>query len=271
MNTVMTVPATNAAMPAIDARVAGRRGLNPTLLRIELLRVLRNKRTMIFTLIMPIGLYFLFGAGQKYSGQGAGNGNVAGDILTSMALYGAMTATAVGGAIVASERALGWSRQLRVTPLSGTAYIATKAIVALTVAAIPVLVMLPIGVATGARVGSPVDWVAMMLLTWLGSSVFAAFGLAMGYLIPSENAMQFTGPLMAVMAMCGGIFVSDDGTGFFHTFSMWTPMWGVGRIAHMPQLGWSSYGWQAPLSMVAWLAIFTGVAVWGFRRDTARV
>ena len=36
--------------------------------------------------------------------------------MISMAVYGAMLATTSGGAMVSIERALGWSRQLRLTP-----------------------------------------------------------------------------------------------------------------------------------------------------------
>ena len=33
-------------------------------------------------------------------------------------------------------------------------------------------------------------WVVTALAVWLGSLLFAAFGLFMGYLLPSENVMQ---------------------------------------------------------------------------------
>ena len=61
----------------------------------------------------------------------AGNGNVTAFVMISMAIYGAMLATTSGGAMVAIERAAGWSRQLRLTPLRPTAYIAVKLITAM--------------------------------------------------------------------------------------------------------------------------------------------
>ena len=39
-------------------------GFNRTLLRLELMRVLRNRRTIIFTLIFPTAMFFVFGSGQ---------------------------------------------------------------------------------------------------------------------------------------------------------------------------------------------------------------
>ena len=120
--TIMTTAVSDAAEPAYAARAERRvppmGGLNPTLLRIELLRVLRNRRTMIFTLVMPAVFYLIFGVSQSYADQDAGRGNVAAYIMISMAAYGAMIASTGGGAMVATERAQGWSRQLRLTPLS---------------------------------------------------------------------------------------------------------------------------------------------------------
>ena len=69
-----------------------------------------------------------------------GHGNVAAYIMVSMALYGAALTAASAGAMVAMERAMGWSRQLRLTPLSPVVYILMKAIVALVMGALAVAV-----------------------------------------------------------------------------------------------------------------------------------
>ncbi len=60
-------------------------------------------------------------------------------ILVSMALYGAALTAAAGGSMVAMERAMGWSRQLRLTPLNPVVYIVMKALVALAMGAIAIL------------------------------------------------------------------------------------------------------------------------------------
>ena len=51
--------------------------------------------------------------------------------MVSMALYGGALIAAATGAGVALERSLGWSRQLRLTPLNPAVYITMKAFVAL--------------------------------------------------------------------------------------------------------------------------------------------
>ena len=59
--------------------------------------------------------------------------------MISMAVYGAMVGTTSGGAAVAVERSLGWSRQLRLTPLQPVAYVAMKVLTAMTLGLIAVV------------------------------------------------------------------------------------------------------------------------------------
>src|SRR4051794_24101554 len=103
-------------------------GFSPTVLGLELRRMMRNKRAMIFTLIMPCALYLTFGSNGTLRNQDLGNGlgNYSAAVMVSMAMYGAMIACTSGGATVSVERAAGWSRQLRLTPLNPGAYVTMK-------------------------------------------------------------------------------------------------------------------------------------------------
>lgn len=112
-------------------RVPPMGGFNTTMLAIELRRMLRNRRTLIFALVLPSALYFVFGSGsqgsEKLGGDSVPGSNVAAYLMVSMALYGGAMIAASTGAGVAVERALGWSRQLRLTPLNPAVYILVKA------------------------------------------------------------------------------------------------------------------------------------------------
>jgi ABC-2 type transport system permease protein len=264
----------SSAVTDVSAREARRvpamGGLNTTLLRIELLRVLRNRRTMIFTLVMPAVFYVIFGVGQAYSSQNAGRGNVAAYIMISMAAYGSMIAATGGGAMVATERAQGWSRQLRLTPLSPVVYVGVKILTAMMLGALAVIVVFLCGRFTSARMDTAGLWLLTALIAWAGSVVFASFGLFMGYLLPSENVMQFIGPALALLAFAGGLFVPlEDGTALA-TIAAFTPMFGISALAHAPLTG-DPLQWSWVVNVLAWLAIFGGGAIWRFRKDTARV
>jgi len=236
-------------------------GFSATFVGIELRRLLRNRRTVIFTLIMPAVMFLLFGSKA---------GDAAPYVLVSMAVYGAMLATTAAGAAVSVDRAAGWSRQLRLTPLRPVAYMAVKLILAMTVGAVSVGVAFAVGAGSGVRLPAG-TWVACGLLAWVCALVFAAFGLFMGYLLPSENVMQILGPVLGVLSLAGGLFVPVDQMGsVFATVARFTPVYGVGEIARYPLVHQGSLP-LAVLNLVTWTAVFTAGAVWRFRRDTARV
>jgi ABC-2 type transport system permease protein len=244
-------------------------GFNATLLRLELRRLLRNRRTVIFTLVMPPVFYLIFGTNASYRTQSVGSGNVTAYIAVSMAVYGAMLACTAGGAVVSVERAQGWSRQLRLTPLKPVAYVLAKALVAMVTGLVSVLVVFLVASVTHAQMPLHV-WVECGVVAWLGSLVFAAFGLFMGYLLPAENVMQILGPVLAVLAFAGGLLVPlDDGT-LFATLAQFTPLYGLATLSRLPLTG-DGNGWTALLNLVVWGGLFTAGAAWRFRRDTARV
>ncbi len=256
-------------------------GLNRTILFIELRRVLRNKRTVIFTLIFPVVMFLFISstipAGEESMGTNV-LANVGAYIMVSMAVYGAVMATTAAGASVSIERAAGWSRQLRLTPLSPTAYILLKALMALIVGVLATLVTFAVAALTHkAHIPDATVWLQCGLIIIGGALVFAAFGLFMGYLLPAENAMQFLGPILALLSIFGGIFtgpLSTDST--FGKIAQFTPIYGLGQIAHWPLTLTTSGGHDAfkmawVVNLLVWALVFVAGATWRFRKDTARV
>ncbi|CAB4719140.1 MAG: ABC transporter permease [Actinobacteria bacterium] len=243
-------------------------GFNTTVLRIELRRMLRNRRTIVFTLVLPAALFFSFG-GQSDWNDDVGHGNVAAYVMVSMALYGAALTAASGGASVAMERALGWSRQLRLTPLHPAVYIVMKALLALALGAVAITTVNLAGVVQGKPDMAIGTWVACALLTLVCTLVFAALGVFVGYLVPGENAMQVLGPGLAVFSFLGNVFIPMDAGSTIYRVAQWTPMFGVAEISRAPLTG--DLAWTAVLNAVVWLALFVAGAAWRMSKDTARV
>jgi ABC-2 type transport system permease protein len=232
--------------------------------------MMRNRRTVILTFVLPAVLFLLFGTNAANRAEKAGAGNVTGYILVSMAVYGAMLATTSGGAMVSIERAAGWSRQLRLTPLKPVAYVAVKLTLAMIIGAVSVAVAFTVGAFSGAQL-PPHAWVECGLLAWLCALVFAAFGLFMGYLLPSENVMQILGPILGVLSCAGGLVAPRGTVGpTIAPIAKFTPVYGVGELARYP-LVHDGNVWLAIANVAAWTAIFSAGAMWRFRRDTARV
>ena len=258
--TTTTVP--DRAVPPLG-------GFTPTFLALELRRLLRNRRTVIFSLVLPVVFFLIFGRGQPYSDDPAGSGNVVAYLMISMAVYGAMLGTTATGAMVSVERAQGWSRQLRLTPLRPVAYIAVKVLTATVVGLASIGAVYLAGSLSGAHLPAAV-WVETALIAWAGSLVFAAFGLFMGYLLPAENVMQILGPVLALLAFAGGLFIPVDGMGEpIRTVAQFTPVYGLNELVHAPLGG--GVGWGAVANVVVWAGLFVAGAAWRFRRDTARV
>lgn len=250
-------------------------GFNLTYLGIELRRKLRNRRTLIFTLVFPVAMYVLIGYPQRDIALGPtpvsrGGISIGAYIMVSMALYGAMMSATAAGSAVAVERAQGWSRQLRLTPLNPAANVATKIIAGLVVGLLAVVATYVAGAITGVRMPAA-DWILSGLAAWiLGSLVFTALGLMCGYLIPGENAMQLTSIAVVFLSFIGGLFYPlSSMPQALQDIARWTPVYGIGELARAPLTG-SSFDALGLMNAIAWLVIFSAATAMLFSRDTKR-
>jgi ABC-2 type transport system permease protein len=242
-------------------------GFNLTFLYLEIRRVLRNRRTVIFTLVLPIVLFLLLRSSKRIAG--ANNAELTASTMIGIGVYGAMLAATAGGALVSIERALGWSRQLRITPLRPVAYIAIKLLIAMLLGLVSITVVYVAGRIDGVQMAAQ-TWLLTGLLAWVAALVFASFGLFVGYLLPSENVMQIIGPILGVFALVGGLFVPTSLLpSAIQNIAPYTPPYGVAQIARYPLVG-GSFDVTWILSVVAWTAAFSLGAIYLFRRDTRR-
>lgn len=242
-------------------------GFNLTFLWLEMRRLFRNRRTVLLTLLVPIALFFLFRSRKFVAGPSAAELTAAS--MIGIAVYGAMLSATSGGALVSVERALGWSRQLRLTPLRPPAYIAIKMINAMLLGLASVAIVYGAGALSGVQMSWSV-WLLSGLLAWLAALVFASFGLFMGYLLPTENVMQVIGPVLGVFALVGGLFVPVTLLpATIQDIAAYMPPYGVAQIARYPLEG-GSFELSWVVSVVLWTLLFSAGAAFLFRRDTKR-
>jgi ABC-2 type transport system permease protein len=259
-------PVTPRPLDARQAPTLG--GFNMTFLAIEIRRLARNRRTVIVTLVMPVVLFLLFRA-RKGAVLPGGIEFTAAATLVGIAVYGSMLAATSGGARVSIERALGWSRQLRLTPLRPAAYIAIKLLTAMLLGLVSVTVVYVVGALDGVQMTLS-TWLLTGALAWAASFVFAAFGLFMGYLLPSENVMQVIGPVLAVFSLFGGLFIPLSLLpSLMQDVAPFMPTYGVAAIARYPLVG-GAFDPTWLLSVVVWTSLFAAAAMLLFRRDTSR-
>jgi ABC-2 type transport system permease protein len=247
--------------------------MNATFTLLEMRRITRDWSGMFFTAVLPAFFYLIFGATVDARSETIGNGNVAMYVMISMAAYGAVTATTSIGGQAALERQQGWGRQLGLTPLADSSYIAMKALIAMTVASVPILLTYALGVATGAR-GTARAWVLSGLLCLVGSAVFAVYGLLIGTAFRSEAAVGAASGTMVIFAFLGNLFIPLSGV--LLTVAKFTPLYGYAALARYPLTeGYLPDGsrdplWVPVLNVVAWLTIFGLGAVHFVRRGRER-
>jgi ABC-2 type transport system permease protein len=265
------VSSPSTAVGALERKPPPYGGLSLTILRLEIRRRLRNRRTVIFTLVLPVLFFLAFGLNNSYARLRVGHGNESAFVMISLGLYGAVASTASGGAMVSIERAAGWSRQLRVTPLSPLVYIVIKMLTALAIGAGSVFSVYVVGGLTN-KVSMPLHlWIITALCVWIGSLLFAAFGLFMGYLLQSENVMQIMGILLSLCAFGGGLFIPiNQFSAPVRRVATFTPLFGLNELVHLPLVG-GTPDWTWIVNVLAWLVIFGIGAALLFRRDTTRV
>ncbi len=244
--------------------------MNPLLAfgRFELLRLVRSWRFLAVTVGFPVVFYMLF-LGDHHAGTVVG-GTVQWRtyLMVSMCSFGALVAALnAGGTRLAGERATGWSRQLRVTPLPPWSYVAVKVTVSMLVV-LPVLILVEVVGATFGTVSlSPALWIELTLLLWVAALPFAVLGVLIGFVVNPETAYPVVTVLMFVLGYFGGLFnpvpsmpaplrAAAQALPSFHNASL-----GVGLLSRQ---GLGSVHW---LVLGAYGAVLGLAIVWFHRRE----
>lgn len=248
--------------------------MNVTYWALDLRRTLRDVTNIFFIVGLPLIMYLVFGSAQSYTDEPLLRGNVGAAVMVSMAVYGAVTATTAISGGAALERFQGWGRQLGLTPWSGAGFVVTKSAVAMTIAAVPVLTVGIAGAATGAQ-ATPLAWVLSLGAAWLGSAVFAGYGLSAGMAFRSESALGVAGGSLVLLGFAGNLFLPLSGV--MLDIARFTPLYGVNALARYPLTGGqiangvSDPLWLPVLNVVAWALILGVTAALLVRRRRGRI
>jgi ABC-2 type transport system permease protein len=188
--------------------------------------------------------------------------------MVGLAAFGTMNAMLATGSRIAADRAAGWNRQLRVSPLSPAAYIGTKVVTGYLLAGLSILVLYACGIILGVSLEAG-RWVSMTALLLVGLIPFAALGIALGHLITLDSIGPAVGGLVGLLALLGGTWFPITGHGLLHYLAQALPSYWLVQASHegIGDGGWGIDGW---LVMTLWTAALVAVAVWAYRRDTAK-
>ncbi|MGI5140450.1 MULTISPECIES: ABC transporter permease [unclassified Streptomyces] len=234
-------------------------------LRLEVRRTLRDVGFVIGGIAMPVMMYLLF------TNLGGADNDWKTASMVGMAAYGAVGSALNTGGGVAEDRAIGWLRQLRVTPMPPRQVVAGRALTgSVTVLPAIVAVLLAGGLLNGVRLAAW-QWAAIALLLWLGSVPFTLLGLGNGYRLTAQTTGVANMMCNLGLAVLGGLwFPIALFPGWLRAVSAYTPTHRFAEIGisvaegHAPALG-------AVVVLTAWLLAFGSYAVLSYRRNAGNV
>ena len=237
--------------------------------RYEVLRTLRSKRFFIMALGFPLAIYFLIAAPNRNVADLGGSGISAPlYYMVGLATFGTMAAMLSSGTRIAGERAVGWNRQLRLTPLPTRAYFRGKVWTAYLMAGLTIGLLYLSGTLLGVRLTAG-EWVHMTELLLVGLIPLAALGILLGHLLTVDSIGPAVGGLTAVLAFVSGTWF-PLGDGLLNTIAQCLPSYWLVQASHVAlgAGGWPLKGWVV---VGAWSVAVSLLAAWAYRRDTQRV
>jgi ABC-2 type transport system permease protein len=236
--------------------------------RFELLRTFRNRRFWFFSLAFPVVFFWLIVSPQAHKIVPRIGITYAAYYMISLASFGTMMSMISTGARIAGERQVGWTRQLRISPLSVRAYFRAKVLTGYVMALLSVLLLYISGALLGVHLPAA-RWLGLTGLIIVGVLPFAALGIFIGHLVNTDAVGPLMGGLVSILAFVSGAWFPIT-SGFLYDFGQFLPSWWLvqSRDVVLNGHGWSTRGW---VTVAAWTAILSLGAAWAYRRDTGRV
>ncbi len=242
--------------------------MHATYLRYELLRNVRNWRFILFSLAYPVVLYFVVTSPQRHATfDGVGFPLY---FMAGMAAVGTMIAVISSGARIAVDRSAGWTRQLRITPLTARDYLGAKVACGFLMALLVIVLVSLSGTALGVSLSAG-EWLTMIGLMLVGLIPIAVLGILLGHLVTPDSLAPAAGGTIMLFALLGGAYgflVAKSGP-MFDVIKALPSYWLVqaGKTA-VAGGSWPAEGW---IVIALWTAVLIPLAVVVYRRDTSRV
>ncbi|MFJ4203613.1 ABC transporter permease [Streptomyces sviceus] len=243
-----------------------------SLIKLELVRALRNRKFLFFSVLYPSVLFLIIAGSSGTTDKVDGTGlTVATYMMVSMASFGALTAVLMGNSErIAKEREGGWVRQLRLTTLPGRGYVLAKTASA-AVVSLPSIVVVFIVAATVKDVRLDAwQWLALTGAIWAGSLVFAALGVAIGYLATGDAVRPITMITYFGLSMLGGLWMpTTTFPQWLQDIAKWLPTHAYAALGQAIEQSRAPHAQDIAVLAVSF-ALFAGGAAWLYRKDTLK-
>ncbi len=222
------------------------------LTRLEILRALRNRRVMFFTILYPTVLFVLSASATKADKLVDGTHITWRTYyLIAFASFGALGAALTTNAQkIATERKEGWIRQLRLTALPGNGYVISKVVSATLITVPAIVVVFAVGGAMGVHL-TATKWLAAFLVLWVGALAFTGLGIAIGYGVPQDSVQMVNIIVWVAGSFLGGQFFPLGG-GVMEHIGQALPTYWVRQLSN-DVIGGSHLESKGVIILLAWL------------------
>ncbi|GHH21258.1 ABC transporter permease [Streptomyces rubradiris] len=243
-----------------------------SLIKLEVVRALRNRKFLFFTVIYPSALFLLIAGNADSHTEVDGTGlTLPTYMMVSMASFGVLTATLMGNSErIAKERESGWVRQLRLTPLPGRGYVLAKTAGAAVVSLPSIVIVFAVAAVVKDVRLDAWQWLALSGAVWAGSLVFAALGVALGYLATGDAVRPITMIIYFGMSMLGGLWMpTTTFPQWLQDIARWLPTHAYAALGRAIEQSQAPHA-QDIAVLVASFVLFAGGAAWLYRKDTLK-
>lgn len=238
--------------------------------RFELLRTVRNRRFFILSFAFPLVIYVLVAGSSPHTEDVGGTGlSLPLYYMVGYASFGTMAAMLSCGARIAIERRAGWTRQLRISPLSTRAYFSTKVLTAYMMAIVSLVALYAAGASMGVSLKAS-GWLGMTALLLVGLIPFAALGILLGHLLTPDSIGPALGGGVALLSLLGGAFFPLGNSGFLAELAQYLPPYWLVQAGHVA-VGGAGWGIKGVAVVAVWTVALSLLAARAYRRDSGRV
>jgi ABC-2 type transport system permease protein len=238
-----------------------------TYLRYEVERNFRNWRFLILAVAFPLVLYFTVGSANRHAMFNGTAFPVY--FMVAMATLGTMAAVISSAAVISADRSTGWTRQMRITPLTTRAYFRAKVLNGYLRAMLTIALMSLAGLALGVRLSAGA-WLTVAGLLLVGLIPFAVLGILLGHVLSTDASAPAVGGIVTLFALLGGVYgfeVAKSGP-VFEVMKGLPSYW----LAQAGKTALAGGGWPAEAWIViaAWTLVLVPLTAFVYRRDTSR-
>ena len=243
-----------------------------SLIRLELARALRNRKFLFFSVIYPSVLFLIIAGNADSTTKVPGSGlTLPTYMMVSMASFGALTAVLMGNSErIAKEREGGWVRQLRLTTLPGRGYVLAKTASAAVVSLPSIVIVFAVAASVKDVTLDAWQWLALTGAIWAGSLVFAALGVALGYLASGDAVRPITMITYFGLSMLGGLWMpTTTFPDWLQDIAKWLPTHAYAALGQAIEQSRAPHVRDVTVLLV-FFVLFTGGAAWLYRKDTLK-